>query len=358
MKSTLARALLLPGSSLILALVSTFALALAVTLASTQSASAQISAPKKGAGGSEVQGSSGTSGSQGASGDLEHCDKPLGAVAVVEPQDYMMQALGRYNLQSPVSLIRLMVQQSNCFLVVERGMGMQNMAQERALAESGQLRQSSNIGGGQMVGADFVLTPAVIFSENDAGGVGAGLGGLLPGIGGRLAGAVAGGVKFKEAQTSMLLADARSGIQVAAAEGSAKKADLRLGGLLLGGSAGATLGGYANTNEGKLLASSLADNYNGIVRAVRNDSSLQRDVGSLAHEAGKKVKTGAVFNEGDVLHPKIANVKLLSQPAETGKVIATLGRGDEMIYTEEQDGYVKVETDKGSGWVKRVLLAK
>ena len=58
----------------------------------------------------------------------------MGAVAVVEPQDYVMQALSRYNLQSPVGLIRMMIQQSNCFIVVERGMGMQNMMQERALA--------------------------------------------------------------------------------------------------------------------------------------------------------------------------------------------------------------------------------
>jgi hypothetical protein len=31
---------------------------------------------------------------------------------------------------------------------------------------------------------------------------------------------VVGGLKFKEAQTSMLVADARSGVQVASAEGS------------------------------------------------------------------------------------------------------------------------------------------
>ncbi|MDP9198201.1 MAG: hypothetical protein M3O07_03175, partial [Pseudomonadota bacterium] len=81
---------------------------------------------KKGKGGSEVQGAAGTQGAQGAAGDLERCDKPMGAVAVVEPQDYVMSALSRYNLQSPVGLIRMMIQQSNCFIVVERGQGMQN----------------------------------------------------------------------------------------------------------------------------------------------------------------------------------------------------------------------------------------
>ena len=82
---------------------------------------------KKGEGvGSSVQGSAGPSGTQNAAGDLERCDKPMGAVAVVEPQDYVGRALAKYQLGSPVGLIRLMIQQSNCFLVVERGMGMRS----------------------------------------------------------------------------------------------------------------------------------------------------------------------------------------------------------------------------------------
>ena len=317
---------------------------------------------QKGKGGSEVQGAAGTQGAQGAAGDLEHCDKPMGAVAVVEPQDYVMQALSRYNLQSPVSLIRMMIQQSNCFIVVERGQGMQNMMQERALAGGGEMRSGSNVGGGQMVAADYILTPAVVFSENNAGGIGARAwrparrhGAVQP------IGAIAGGVKFKEAQTSMLVADSRSGVQVAAAEGSAKKADLGLGAALFSGSGGGGAGGYANTNEGKIIASSFADNYNNIVRVVRNDPNLQREVGSLAQEAaaGGTTKAGAVYNEGDVLYPKIAGVKLMGSAAEAGKTVATFVKGDEMIFMgEESNGFLRVESGKGAGWVKKILVAK
>lgn len=319
-----------------------------------------ITDTKKGKGGSEVQGAAGTQGAQGAAGDLERCDGPMGAMAVVEPQDYVMQALSRYNLQSPVGLIRMMIQQSNCFIVVERGQGMQNMMQERALAGGGELRGGSNIGGGQMVAADFILTPAVVFSEGNAGGFGGALGGLLGGRG-AVIGAVAGGLKFKEAQTSMLVADARSGVQVAAAEGSSKKADLALGGLVVGGGAGSGVGGYGSTNEGKIIAASFADNYNNVVRVIRNDPNLQRDVGTLAQEAaaGGKTKAGAVYNEGDVLMPKIAGVKLMAGAGDAGKIVATLAKGDELIYMgEEQGGYLKVECGKGSGWVKKILVAK
>jgi curli biogenesis system outer membrane secretion channel CsgG len=323
-------------------------------------AQAQLLGTKKGKGGSDVQGAAGTQGAQGAASDLERCDKPMGAMAVVEPQDYVMQHLARYNLQSPVGLIRMMIQQSNCFIVVERGQGMQNMMQERALAGGGELRGGSNMGGGQMVAADFILTPAVVFSEGNAGGVGGALGGLLGGRGSAI-GALVGGLKFKEAQTSMLVADARSGVQVAAAEGSSKKADLALGAAIFGGGAGGGIGGYGNTNEGKIIAASFADNYNNIVRVVKGDPNLQRDVGTLAQEAasGGSTKAGAVYNEGDVVMPKIAGVKLMAAPGEAGKAVATLEKGDELIYMgEEKDGWLKVESGKGGGWVKKILVAK
>jgi hypothetical protein len=345
------------------------AFVLVAVLAVVASAHAQggLTDMKKGEGGSAVQGSAGPSGSSDAASDLEHCDKPMGTVAVVEPQSHVLAGLMRYRLGSPAGLIRLMIQQSNCFLVVERGVGMQNMMQERALAKSGELRQDSNVGGGQMVSADYVLTPAVVFSEDNAGGVGGALGGVVGGLFGRgagvLAGGVAGGLKFKEAQTSMLVADARSGIQVAAAEGSAKKADFRLGGLLggagVGGGGAAALGGYSNTNEGKVIAASFADNYNGVVRSVRGNPSLQRNVGTLATEAGTVAKAGATFNEGDVLRPKIANVKLFTKPADDAPSTIVLGKTDELIFMgKEQDGFVHVETSKGAGWVKKVLISR
>jgi hypothetical protein len=218
------------------------------------------------------------------------------------------------------------------------------------------------MGGGQMMAADFVLTPSVVFSENNAGGVGGAVGGLL-GRKSPVLGAVAGGLKFKEAQTSMLLADARSGVQVSAAEGSTRKADLRLGGALFGGRAGAAAGGYGNTNEGKIITAAFLDNYNAVVATVRNDESLQRSVGVLKQEAAAggvtKPGGGAVFNEGDVLVPKIGNVRLLAEPADGSKPVATLARGEELVVVGAvKDGFVEVQSAAASGWVKMVLVEK
>jgi curli biogenesis system outer membrane secretion channel CsgG len=312
-----------------------------------------------GKGGSMVQGSAGPQGAQDANPQIERCDAPKGTLAVVEPQAYVLTYLSRYQLGSPSGIIRLLIQQSNCFQVVERGVGMQNMMQERALAQSGELQAGQNVGKGQMVAADFLVTPNVTFSENNAGGIGAGLGGLF-GHAGALVGGLAGGLKFKEAQTSMLLVDARSGIQVAAAEGSAQNADFALSGVLFGSGGGGGIGGYSNTNEGKVIAASFVDNWNNIVRAIRNNPSLiQAKAGpaSQANAAGSVQANAAVA--GDVMVPKIAGAKVLKAPQDGAPELQVLGKADEVLMLgEEQNGYVKVTAPAGDGWVKKILLRK
>lgn len=301
----------------------------------------------------------GASGPAGDATQVERCDAPKGTIAVVEPQTQMLQSLQTMGLGSPTGMIRLIIQQSNCFQVVERGVGMQNMMQERALAAGGQMQGGQNIGQGQMVAADFVLTPAVVFSNPNAGGIGGGLGGLL---GGRAAviGAIAGGLKFKEAQTSMIMADTRSGIQVAAAEGSAQKTDFSIGAALFGGGAGAALGGYGNTAEGKIVAASFLDNWNKIVLAVRNNPSLVAATAGPASQANAAASVKAnAGNAGDVYVAKIAGVKVFKAPAEGVAELATLTKSDEVIYEgEEQNGFMKVATPKGSGWVKAIMMKK
>ncbi len=121
-----------------------------------------------------VTGSAGTEGAKDEAKQLAKCDKPFGKIAVYEPQDGMQKALTQFSLPSPTGLIRLMIQQSGCFVVVERGQAMQILKQERALANDGTSRSDSDMGGGQLAAADFVLTPEVQFSQENAGGFGGG----------------------------------------------------------------------------------------------------------------------------------------------------------------------------------------
>lgn len=209
----------------------------------------------------------------GASSQLERCPAPLGTVSLIENQQAGWYTILRneYRLPPTANLLRLLIQQSNCFVVVERSAaGMGAMTRERALMQSGEMRQGSNMGAGQMVASDYGLSPEVIFRNNNAGGMGAGLGGIVGGGRGALLAGLAGSLNTKEASTMLTLIDNRSGVQVAASEGSASKTDFGAVGSLFGGSGGGGLGGYSNTAEGKVIAAAFMDAFNQMVRALRN----------------------------------------------------------------------------------------
>ncbi|AVP56556.1 peptidoglycan-binding domain-containing protein [Pulveribacter suum] len=209
----------------------------------------------------------------GESGQLERCQSPLGTISLVENQDAGWYTILRneYKLPPTSNLLRLLIQQSNCFVVVERGAaGMRAMDRERQLMGSGEMRGGSNFGKGQMVASDYGLSPEIVFSNDDAGGMGAALGGLIGGGRGRALAAIGGSMKTREASAMLTLVDHRSGVQVAASEGSASKTDFAGFGGLFGGAGAGGLGGYQNTAQGKVLTAAFMDAYNQMVVALRS----------------------------------------------------------------------------------------
>ena len=223
--------------------------------------------PSMGGSKSTVTGAAGGETSQGANSQLEHCDQSMGTLAVVEDQRAQWYyQLRRYNLGSTVPVIRMMIQQSNCFVVVERGQAMNNVMQERALDKSGEMRDNSNFGKGQIVAADYTMNPSINFSQKDTGGAHAAGAGSI----GAAVTALAGSMKSSEASTTLIMIDNRSSVQLAAAEGSAKNFDFGLLGAAWGGGDSASMGGYTNTPQGKVIIAAFADSYNQIVKVTRN----------------------------------------------------------------------------------------
>ena len=221
---------------------------------------------------SEVTGGAAGSTSQGATSTLQRCAEPLGTVSLVENQNAGWYTILRneYRLPPTANLLRLLVQQSNCFVVVERGQaGMRAMSRERELMQSGEMRSGSNFGRGQMVASDYGLSPEIIFSEDNTGGAVAGLAGLF-GSRGRAVGAIAGSAKTREAAAMLTLVDNRSGVQVSSSQGSASKTDLSIFGGLGGGGAAGGLGGYSSTPQGKVISAAFIDAYNQMVIALRD----------------------------------------------------------------------------------------
>lgn len=173
---------------------------------------------------------------------------------------------GRENIS--LEALRLLIQQSNCFVIVDRGAAEMAANDEKGRARYGnEMRDNANMGAGQEVAADFVMRSVVLKLE-DTGGTGLTSGGLL--------GGVLGGVGLRRseqaAQVQLVISDLRSKVQVAVAQGEASSADTKLA-LNVLGRAGALLGGAGVSSESKtsgstLLMQAFADAYNKLVPAL------------------------------------------------------------------------------------------
>jgi curli biogenesis system outer membrane secretion channel CsgG len=192
---------------------------------------------------------------------VPHCTRNVGTVSI---QDGDSAGWTYYNLQPPAGLLRVVIQQSGCFTVVERGAGLDAAMRERELAGGGQLQRGSNVGGGQVRAADYVMLADVIAQDNNSsgGGVGAALGGV---VGGRLGGVIGGlGVRSQTAQTTLTLANVRT-TESFAAEGNAQNRNITWGGAGFLGGGGAALGGYTDTEIGRVVTVAFIDAYTQLI---------------------------------------------------------------------------------------------
>lgn len=275
--------------------------------------------------------------------DVPTCPRSLGTIAVVEPTGHNWWTGQR--LPSPAALIKVYVNRSRCFTLVDRGTGMQAMQAERALAASGELRGGSNLGKGQVRAADYVLVPDVVSQNRDAGGTN--IGGIVGGLlGNRRAAAVIGGVDLKRSSADVVLTvtDARSSEQVAMTEGHATRTDVGwrgagggIGGALLAGGAS----GYANTEIGQVVAQAYIQAY----------SDLVAQLGGLPSDASAANAAQAVT----MTRPG----RLLASADGSGEAVRDIEPGMLLYPTGTRAGTMwEVEDEVGNrGWVNSTQLS-
>ena len=204
--------------------------------------------------------------------EIPQCTHRIGTLAIVPPdQEWWRQ----YNLGSPEAIIKVFVERSGCFTLVNRDRAMQSRTMERALADSGELQAGSRMGRGQVKAADYFLQPDIVSANKNSGGGGAGaaLGGVLSHFGGwaGTVGAIAGGIDVKkgEANVTLSLVNARTTEEEASSEGYARKTDVSFGlgggGGWWGGFAAAGGYGYQNTEIGQIIVLAYLDAYKKLV---------------------------------------------------------------------------------------------
>ncbi len=225
---------------------------------------------KAGSGGTAVSGAAGGSASLDANSTLEHCDQTLGTLAIDDGRaatwhSHFMRAT---NVTSVEPLIRLAVQQSNCFVITSVG----NLRTDNRMSRitdiqrnSGEYRAGSKQHKGQRVAADYYLEPQIIIDNDSIGEIAGTVGGFLP----RKFGRLASGLQGKSSVVTLSLFDVRSAIQLSISEGSATSTNFSAALSMFGWDQYGTLSGFSKTPEGKATVAAFLDSYNGMVRSLK-----------------------------------------------------------------------------------------
>ncbi len=271
---------------------------------------------------------------------VPRCTRNLGTLSIQNGDTY--QGWRAMNLQPPAALLRVVVQQSGCFTVVERGAGLDAAMRERELAGGGQLQRGSNVGAGQVRAADYVLLADVVAQDNNSSG-GGGLGALGGIVGGR-AGAVIGGlgVRNQTAQTTLTLANVRT-TESFATEGNAQNRNITWGGGGFLGGGGLAVGGYTDTEIGRVVTVAFIDAYTQMVQQL---GVLDTSAGSAAAAAPQRTF-------------RTTQSTPLRSRAGGGQVLRNLPAGATVYPTGDRDGmwWRVADENDNEGWVNNDFLA-
>ncbi len=277
-----------------------------------------------------------------AQAQIPTCTHRIGTLAVREPDTRWWEGLG---LESPEALLKLFVQRSGCFTLVNRGKGFEMLQQERALAAGGALQGGSNIGNGQLMAADYIMVPDIVNKNANASGTN--VGGLLGGFIGGFAGAVVSNISInsKTADVMLSLTNVRTGVQEVMAEGHGDKTDVGFGagggGFGAGFFGGAGVSNYANTAIGQVVTLAYIEAY----------TKLVDQMGGMSGAPAASAPAQAVTLSLPGVMRSTAN--------ETAKPVRTLSPGMILYPTGKTDGvWVEVKDEVGNdGWVSRVALS-
>ena len=278
--------------------------------------------------------------------DVPRCARKLGTLSVVDGDD--ASTWTQYQLAGPQKLLKVLVQRSGCFNLVDRGSGLQAAQRERDIGGGLGLQRGSNVGTGQIKAADYVMVAELQAANRNSGGsaIGAGIGGL---VGGRFGGLVGGiGSKKMEANAVLSITNVRTTETIATTDGYAAKNSLTFGAGggagFLGGGLGAVGGGYDNTDIGRIVTLAYIQAYSKLVTEL---GLVSPGGAGTAQAAPTKTFTAQ------------APVAMRASAVASAKVIRTLPPGAMVYPTGNKNGlwWEVADENDNVGWVLNTKLA-
>ena len=278
--------------------------------------------------------------------DVPRCFRKLGTVSVMDGDD--PSGWTQFQLAGPQKLLKVLVQRSGCFNLVDRGSGLSAAQRERDIGGGLGMQRGSNVGQGQIKAADYVLVAEVQAADRDSGGsaVGAAAGGLI----GHGFGAVLGGISTRkmEANTVLSLTNVRTTETLAVQDGYAAKNSVSFGGagggFFGGGGLALVGGGYDSTDIGRIVTLAFIQAY----------SKMVMDLGLVTPGA-----VGTAEAAPARTFTAQAQVAMRAAAAASARVIRTLPPGAIVYPTGTRNGlwWEVADENDNVGWVLNTKLA-
>ena len=276
--------------------------------------------------------------------EVPHCSRNLGTVSIADGDD--PNGWTQFSLAPPAKLLKVIVQRSGCFSLVDRGTGLNAAQRERDIGASLGHQRRSNVGRGQIRAADYVLVAEVQGANSNAQGSGAV--GAIGGVFGGPVGGLLGGIRSRklEANTVLSVTNVRTTETLAAVEGYAAKNDVGFGagagffGSIGGGVVG---GGYDNTDIGKVVTLAFLDAYSKLVTELGGVSA-----GAEGTAEASPTKT----------YSTLGPTQLRRTPSASGGVIRALPAGATLYPSGNKNGLWWEVSDENDnvGWVLNTRL--
>lgn len=278
--------------------------------------------------------------------DVPRCSRKLGSISVMDGDD--PRGWTQFQLTGPQKLLKVLVQRSGCFNLVDRGSGLSAAQRERDIGGDLGLQRRSNVGQGQIKAADYVLVAEVQGSDSNSGGggIGGALGGLVGGRFGGLAGGM--GRRKMEANTVLSVTNVRTTETIAVTDGYAAKNSLTFAGGgaggFLGGGLGVVGGGYDSTDIGRIVTLAFIQAYSKLVAEL---GLTTPGASNMAEAAPTKTYTAQ------------GPVAMRASAAASGRTIRTLPPGAVVYPTGTKEGlwWEVADENDNVGWVLNTRLA-
>jgi hypothetical protein len=277
--------------------------------------------------------------------DVPRCTRKLGTISVADGDD--PSAWSQWSLTPPSKLLKVLIQRSGCFNLVDRGTGLNAAARERDIGAGLGMQRGSNVGQGQIKAADYVLVAEIQGANSNVSGNA--VGGVAGAVIGGTIGGLLGGVRSKklEANTIVSVTNVRTTETIATEDGYAAKNDIGFaagGGFFAGGGAAAVGGGYANTDIGRIVTLSFIQAYSKLVTSL---GLVTPGAAGTAQAAPQRTFTAT----GPVAMRKTA--------AAGGATIRTLPAGSIVYPTGNKNGlwWEVADENDNVGWVLNTKLA-